>query len=253
MIPYQQFLKESLTLQYHDTLNPRIWMENGYLRENVKDDLLKIAQEWIGFTYIDKFEVEVKDIILTGGNANYNYTDVSDLDVHVIIDFKEFVGKMLAGEHLNKATNSVGFVEDYMKTKKALWSAKHHIHVYGYPVELYTQPSTEKYHTGQGVYSLLKNDWVITPNHEHLNFSDNPHIEKKVEYFEHEIKTIVDNNMFEAGQKLKDKFKTMRSAAIHKAGEFAYENLVFKELRNRGALDKLSTYLSQYKDSKLSI
>jgi hypothetical protein len=33
--------------------------------------------------------VEVHDITLTGSNSNYNYNEYSDLDVHVLIDFKD--------------------------------------------------------------------------------------------------------------------------------------------------------------------
>ena len=39
----------------------------------------------------------------------------------------------------------------------------------------------------------------------------------------------------------------MRDSAIQKAGEFSVENLVFKELRNRGILDKMTDHIETYK------
>ena len=53
--------------------------------------------------------------------------------------------------------------------------------------------------------------------------------------------------------KLKEKIRTMRGSAIQRGGEFALENLVFKELRNRGYLDKLSKYIRTIEDRNLSL
>ena len=54
------------------------------------------------------------------------------------------------------------------------------------------------------------------------------------------IDTLIDSKSDdrEAFKRLKGRLKGMRSAAIEKGGESAPENLVFKELRNRGYLDK---------------
>jgi hypothetical protein len=45
----------------------------------------------------------------------------------------------------------------------------------------------------------------------------------------------------------------MRAGAIEKGGETAPENLVFKELRNRGYLDKMSKYTRNLEDESLSL
>jgi len=45
----------------------------------------------------------------------------------------------------------------------------------------------------------------------------------------------------------------MRASAIQKSGEFAFENLVFKELRNTGVLDKMNEYIRTRQDEKLSL
>jgi len=45
----------------------------------------------------------------------------------------------------------------------------------------------------------------------------------------------------------------MRAASIAAGGEFSFENLVFKELRNRGYLDKMSRYEQKLKNEALSL
>jgi hypothetical protein len=54
-------------------------------------------------------------------------------------------------------------------------------------------------------------------------------------------------------KKLKEKFREMRSAGIHQSGEFSNENLIFKELRNRGYFQKLNDYLQKTQDAQLSL
>jgi UTP:GlnB (protein PII) uridylyltransferase len=73
----------SLTLQYHDELNPKFW-ENDQLKEEVREKLLEIADAWIEFAQIPT--EAVVDVLFVGGNANYNYTNYSDIDVHILID-----------------------------------------------------------------------------------------------------------------------------------------------------------------------
>ena len=52
---------------------------------------------------------------------------------------------------------------------------------------------------------------------------------------------------------LKAKLRDMRAASIADGGEFGFENLVFKELRNRGYLDKMNKYELTMKDQELSL
>ena len=57
----------------------------------------------------------------------------------------------------------------------------------------------------------------------------------------------------DAFKSIKNRLKGMRAGAIEKGGESAPENLVFKELRNRGYLDKMSKYLRNLEDEDLSL
>ena len=45
----------------------------------------------------------------------------------------------------------------------------------------------------------------------------------------------------------------MRSARLKKAGDYSVENLMFKELRNLGYLDRVNNYILSSENEKLSL
>ena len=69
------------------------------------------------------------------------------------------------------------------------------------------------------------------------------------------IDHLIDTNADDVAslRKLKNRLKQMRSTAIEKGGEVAPENLVFKELRNRGYIDKMNDYMKNLEDQSLSL
>lgn len=227
------------TLQYHRTLNQKIW-EGQKLRGDVRAKLLEIARVWQKFANIQNNNII--DIVLTGGNANFNYTKQSDLDIHLIIDY-------------SKVTCDDDIVMDYFMSKKALWAANHtNIRVKGYPVELFAEDKHAKPKPGQGVYSLLKGRWVQEPKFVKMNFSKDTLLAQKVDFYKQQIDAMVSGKQsIQAADNLKSKLRAMRGAAIEMGGEFSFENLVFKELRNRGYMDKLTNYLKHNKEKQLSL
>jgi hypothetical protein len=231
---------EDTTLEYHNEMNPKIWTDDHKLRPEVRGKLLQIAEAWRMFAKIPLNKVMT--IILTGGNANYNYTSASDLDVHLIINRNDFnVDRDL--------------VDEYLQDKKTLWTLTHpDITVNGYPVELYAQDSVDVPHYGQGVYNIVDDEWVQSPEKLNLDFSKNHLLQQKVE----DYKKLIDHLITSKADKdsigvVKDKIRNMRGAAIQKGGEFSFENLVFKDLRNQGYLDKLSDYERTSMDKALSL
>jgi hypothetical protein len=246
MHKFTRFLKEdlSLTFEYHDELNPMIW-EDDKLKENIKERLLQIGKMFAVFANIP--ESAIRDIVFTGGNANYNYTPFSDLDVHLLVNMKNI-------------PVSRDFLDDYLYDKKLLWAYKHPaLTVMGYPVELYAQSYREKLvspKANRGVYSLMNDRWLFKPRKE------TPANLDKDEGFKHRLEGIIkniENILIQPGdhsddiRKLKVRIRNMRTAGIHKSGELSTENLLFKELRNMGYIDKLNDYLQKTADRELSI
>jgi len=225
------------TLQYHDQLNPKLWTDEK-LNPDVWLALNKIAKEWAKFANIPAKAIE--DVILVGGNANYNYTKYSDIDLHLMID--------------KSKVKCDGLVDDYLLSKKQLWALTHDITVKGQPVELYGQSSTDSFKESQGVYSLQSRKWLQQP--QRVKFDKNSQaVKDKVYDLSKAINDLIDSKSDDIGQfrRLKGKLKGMRSTAIEKGGEYAPENLAFKELRNRGILDKMNKYLRNLEDQELTL
>lgn len=236
---FHSFINEELrsTLEYHDKLNPKLW--DGFdLKPKVKNKLIEIGTAWASWAKIP--QQAIKDMILVGGNANYNYTTKSDIDLHLLIDVDEI-------------PNCPYYIDDYLKDKKQLWSLTHDITIYDQDVEVYAQDMNDGFVQDQGVYSILKDTWLTEPRHKNVNLQD-PYVLQKVEHYIDQINTLIDSNADdEAFKKLKRKFKEMRSEGIKGGGEFSEANLIFKELRNLGYLDRMSQYLKDKSDEQLSL
>lgn len=231
-----KFLRESLTLQYHSELNPKFWV-NIFLKEEVRKKLLEISKEWLKFAEIPNSAV--KDIVFTGGNANYNYTDDSDIDVHIILD-------------KSKIPNCSD--EEYFKDKKLIWSLTHDISVYGAEVEVYAQLGEVNIPKNQGVYSLKTGKWLVKPENLELDFEHDDLLKKKIDDAIYQIDHALENTTdTKAAEKLLEKFQKLRKHSIAKSGEFTQGNLIFKELRNRGYIDKIREFILKMTDKRLSI
>jgi len=236
---------DSFTIR--DTLNPKVWEtpdepKKAKMKPKVKKALMKIANEFIEYLGEDVF---VEDITLTGSLANLNWSDYSDFDLHVIVDFEKY-GKQ---EEVYK---------ELFNLKKQLFNEKHDIKIFGYDVELYAQSSEEK-HESTGVYSVMDNEWISVPQKKKVEL-DKKMLEDKVQNWTEKIESAIadlkDENL-EVGKKklqtLKDKLKEYRQSGLEKEGELSYENLTFKFLRRNGMIEKLFNTFNNYVDKELSI
>ena len=92
------------------------------------------------------------------------------------------------------------------------------------------------------------------PQHLDIDFENDYHLQKKVKFYMDMIdKMIEDKANDDSIDILKDKIKKMRGDSIAKEGEFAFGNLIFKELRNAGYIDKLNDYKRTSQDKFLSL
>jgi hypothetical protein len=214
-----------------DDLNPKIWDKNQKLRPEIRKTLLKIADDY--FESLELGSVDIEDVTLTGSLANYNWSQYSDVDLHMLIDYKD----VPVDESL---------VQDFLKTKSTAWNQNHDIKIYGYDVELYVQDISEE-HVSTGVYSILKNEWIIHPEKKAINLDDK-NVKLKSERIMDSIDDLYDemkksknyDDVVVKSDKIKDKIKKMRQASLDEAGEFSVENMVFKVLRRNGMLERLS-------------
>jgi hypothetical protein len=218
-------------------LNNKFW-DGDVLRKEVREKLIEIGKALCDWAEIPNSAI--KDFIFVGGNANFNYTQFSDVDLHIVIDSE-------------KIDDCPDFFEDYMKDKRELWSLTHDITIYGNDVEVSAQDVSHPYPKDQGVYSLLKDKWITPPSKTQID-PDDPQVSKKVEEYITQIDNLINSNAdIKILKKLKDKFREMRAAGIKKSGEYSIENLVFKELRNLGYIQKIKDYIDSRQDKDLSL
>jgi len=217
------------------------------MREDIRSRLLEISDDFIESLSIEFF---IHDIVLTGSLANYNWSEYSDVDLHILIDFDEIGNE--------KNSNSVmmhNIFKEFFDAKKNVWNDTHDIKIKGYDVELYVQDVNEE-HVSSGVYSILHNKWLVEPERNSPNIDDRKILEKGEGYAK-KIDKIV-----KLGQKqdvtseidaLRKKIKEFRQCGLESGGEYSYENLTFKLLRRNGYIEKLIKLKTNITDKKLSI
>ena len=222
------------SFEIQDELNPKFWINNK-LNSRIRLKLLDLADEFIDTLAVDW--VKPEDIVLTGSIANYNWSKYSDVDVHILIDYK-------------KVWKKTEFVQDYFDSKKELWTQEHgDLKIYGFPVEMYVE-DTNADNPSSGVYSLNENKWIKEPNDfqdAELNENYIKRISAKImtaiDNIEDKIKEEKDNHKLETSseklKKLFDKLHKQRQESLGKHGEMSTYNIIWKVLRRSGYLDKI--------------
>jgi hypothetical protein len=211
-------------------LNPKIWNDDTLDIEVAAklEDIAKAFQEFIGI------DIDVVDHTITGSNANYTWTEYSDLDLHLIIP----------GTPTDEQ-------RELFTAKKALWAEQHTITIRGLPVECYVQGQDEPHHS-TGVYSLIQGKWLVEPKKVKPTLDDAA-IEAKKDAVLAQIEQALLSKDLDKLRTVKDKITQMRKAGLARAGEWSVENLVFKILRNLGLIDQITEKIRELEDAELSL
>lgn len=239
---FKQYLKEQF---YNTSLHPRFW-DDFELDNTVRKKLVDIATEFAEEVGVSEY---ITDIQLTGSIANYNYTKYSDLDVHILLPFKD----------INK---DVDLVKDALDGKRWIWNERHAIIIRDHEVELYFQDSKEK-HIASGLYSLLNDEWIREPKYDPPEV-DEKDVISKAEQIERDVIRLkrkieharTDKNESAKLKKMADKLRAkvtkMRKDSLEKDGEFGVGNLAFKKLRNDNIIGELIDLANQAYDQIFS-
>ncbi len=75
------------TFKVQPDLNREFWTSDNKLNPTIRAALMKIAKEFYDSIDLEK-KPKVKDIVFTGSLANYNYSQYSDVDLHLLFDFE---------------------------------------------------------------------------------------------------------------------------------------------------------------------
>lgn len=219
------------SFEQKDELNPKLWVNNK-LNSNVRLRLLDIVDDFLKECSLEW--IKPKDIVLTGSMAGYNWSKYSDIDVHILIDYKELF-------------DDKDVVEDYFITKKNEWNNEHdNLTIYGYAVEIFVQDQQEKEYGG--VYSIEDNKWVKEPNMDDDFDLDKDKIKKmsakymdKIDKLEEKFNNATTNKSLDTAfknfRKLFKLLKEMRKDSLKSKNNVG--DIVYKVLRRTGYLDKL--------------
>lgn len=218
IVSTEQFLNESL--EVHDELNLRLFDSNGILYDDVRDRLLEISNYFIEDLNVNNIPIRVIDKWLVGSNASYNYNENSDIDIHLIADISD----------TSNEPKLLTILYNYVKSD---FNNNYNIKVKGLEVELYVEDVNSSAITN-GIYSIESNEWVKFPEKIKVPDIDVESITDFKELYS-QYKSVKDEDI----QNLIDKLYLLRKTSLAQDGEFGWGNLVFKEFRNRGYLDKL--------------
>ena len=223
-------------IEMHSTLNPNIWAEDNHLRLEVKDKLEEIVVEFLTELEENEIPIHILDVHLVGSNASYNYTDQSDLDVHIIVNLEDvtcdpYILNLLYGYF------------------KSYFNNKYDISIHGVNVELYIEDVNTS-SISNGIYSLFDDEWVKFP--------------EKIEVPDVDISKDITpyKNMYDSAMNSKDGMEAtmlvndlylLRRNSLSTDGEYGVGNLIFKEFRNNGWLDNLKDLSNEYKSETLTL
>ena len=225
------YLTEAFKL--NDTLNPKLWLPDNNLKPEVYTKLLETYKEFIKFIDIP---LNIVDVEIIGSNASYNYNDKSDIDLHIIVN-----------NEINYMDNDL--LQQFYNAKKNLFNETYSISIEGIPVELYIEDIMSTNATN-GRYSILKQEWVMEPKK--INYVI-PDISKELEELELQCNDmLLCDNSDEVLAFINNLFM-MRKLGLSEEGEISKGNLLFKELRNLGIIDKLKDTYYNLRSMELTI
>ena len=226
----------------HDNLEPSLW-RGTELKPRIEKRLVKIANNFMKNLPV---EAKIEDIRLTGSLANYNWSNYSDVDLHIVVDFLQ-------------VDENLVLVKAFFDNARMRWNQNHRIRIKGYDVEIYIEDAREQ-HLSSGVYSVLKGEWVKQPKKykSHIDFSSARQKAEDLEFQVNIVSNLITARKFKAAvkniERIKDKIKNMRRAGLESPKrEFSVENIAFKILRRDGTLEVLSDLKTQLYDTMLSV
>ena len=210
---------------HHHELNPVIW-DGNQMRTEVRHQLLKIAKNFIEFLEVPN--LKLKDVTLSGSSAGYNYSEYSDIDLHLVVNSNEL-----------------------FTAQKIQYNNTYDLKIKGIPVELYVQPVSQVHHSA-GIYSVLDNKWITEPKHEEPTVPVKD-IKAKARNYSGQINSAIRSGDLDKCKQAMDDLKRLRKAGLEANGEQSVENLAFKLLRARGQIEKLRKYINKLESAELSL
>lgn len=221
-------------VKYNTTLNPSLW-DNDRLKGEVKGALMRMAEDFKEFVGVP---FDVLDVVITGGNVNYNYTEHSDIDLHLIADFDSI--------------DCDREVAELFDTKRLLYKRQYDLSIHNIPVELYIEDHRLPA-TSAGSFSIMHDQWIKKPSPNLPKFNEEE-LAYWVEVWRKVLRHAVKTGDLQTCRNAVKLLRSYRKMGLKTAaGEFSIPNLVYKSLRNDDTIKGISILIDRLHDKQLSI
>lgn len=221
-------------VEYNPVLNPAIW-DHDRLKSDVRGALLRMAEDFIKYVGIP---FDVIDIIITGGNVNYNYTVHSDIDLHIVADFDTI--------QCDKE------VAELFDSKRLLYKKQYDLSVKGIEVELYVEDHRMPA-VSAGSYSVSTGRWINRPN-KHLPKYNEEELAHWITVWKKILRQATMTGDLQTCRNALQLLRVYRKKGLQTpAGEFSIPNLVYKSLRNDHVIMGMTLLIDRLHDQMLSI
>lgn len=216
-------------------LNQKVWNSENKIHSDIKEKLLQISKIFLKGI---ETPIKIKNILLTGSLASYQWRPTSDFDLHIIVEITD--------------ENCVETALDYFDSKSKIFNKEHEIFLKGYKVEVNLK-TEENLLPDKGVYDILKDKWIVFPKPPKREMED-VEVLKISEKIKNKIDNAITNNSnLETLKSIRDEIKKLRVDGLEKEGEYSIGNLVFKKLRHDDYIKKLYDYKAKIENEKLSL
>lgn len=221
-------------------LNPKLFMGDK-LKPEVRDRLMDIAKEFTN-TIAEDLDYKVLDVIMVGSQAGYTYTDHSDIDLHLIVNLSQI------------SRENPEIVQYLFNSERSRFNSNYDITVKGIEVEIYVEDLRTSTRSN-GVYSVMNDEWIKVPSKDVTKRTVDIDWETQSEFNDlvNEINQVLDSGTAEDIQDMVNKIYMYRKNGLAAEGELSEGNLIFKEIRNRGYLDKLKSQYYEVRSNELTL
>lgn len=223
-------------LEKYEKLNPKLWGEDNKLLPEVSEKIKEIVSQFVEEIRDQDIPLNILDAQLVGSNASFNYTKDSDLDVHVIADVED-------------ATCDPALLTILYTYFKNNFNEKYNISIHGVPIELYIE-DISSLAVSNGRYSVYRDEWVKFPEIRDIPEFD---IDDDIKPYKDRYDQIVADKDGDAAERFWDNLKLLRKDSIAVDGEYSTGNLIFKEFRNQGWIERLKELINSERSKELSL
>ncbi len=230
------------SFKVQEELNPDIWYYDGEsykMKPEIRISLLDIVKDYTDFIDV---ELDIDDVTLTGSLSNFNWSEFSDVDLHILTDFED----------------KDPLLKKYLDSRRIIWNSLRSVTTKGFDVEIYVQDNNEP-HFASGVYSVLYNEWIVEPKQEEVSIDSKKILSKaknwmsQIDKIENNSKRVDPEEVLKDIDRFKSKIKKYRGSGLEDKGEYSYENLTFKFLRRNEYLKKLNDVRNSLIDKNLTL